>query len=100
MITRSLRRRRLVRCAITLLLSCTASLSFAPVAVAQRVQPLFELFATYGRPALAGSVADAYAASGGVRAGGGVGAAVGRPSTMLMVDSTPFFCSVNYQPSS
>ncbi len=44
---------------------------------AQRVEPLFELFATYGRPALAPSVADAYAPSGGVRAGGGVGAAVG-----------------------
>jgi hypothetical protein len=46
-------------------------------AEAQRVKPLFELFATYGRPALAPSVADAYAPSGGVRAGGGVGAAVG-----------------------
>jgi len=77
MITRSMRRRRLVRCAITLLVSSTGSLSLAQVAVAQRVQPLFELFATYGRPPLAGSVADAYAPSGGVRAGGGVGAAVG-----------------------
>jgi len=44
---------------------------------AQRVKPLFEIFATYGRPALAASVADAYAPSGGIRAGGGVGAAVG-----------------------
>jgi len=46
-------------------------------AEAQRVKPLFEIFATYGRPALAASVADAYAPSGGIRAGGGVGAAVG-----------------------
>jgi hypothetical protein len=58
-------------------LACVAAFVYAPSAVAQRVQPLFELFATYGRPALAPSVADAYALSGGVRAGGGVGAAVG-----------------------
>jgi hypothetical protein len=44
---------------------------------AQRVQPLFELFATVGRPALAASVADAYAPAGGVGVGGGIGAAVG-----------------------
>lgn len=58
-------------------LACIVALVYAPAAAAQRVQPLFELFATYGRPALAPSVADAYAAGGGVRAGGGVGAAVG-----------------------
>ena len=77
MITRFMRRRQLLRCAIAPLLGCVGSLSLAPVASGQRVQPLFELFATYGRPALAASVADAYAPSGGVRAGGGVGAAVG-----------------------
>ena len=58
-------------------LTCIVALAQAPSAGAQRVQPLFELVATYGRPALAPSVADAYAAGGGVRAGGGVGAAVG-----------------------
>ena len=44
---------------------------------AQRIQPLFELFATVGRPALAASVADAYAPAGGVGVGGSIGAAVG-----------------------
>lgn len=46
-------------------------------AQSRRIQPLFEIFATYSRPPLPGAVADAYAASGGVRAGAGVGAAVG-----------------------
>ncbi len=49
----------------------------APAAAAQSVKPLFELFGTFGRPALAPSVAEAYAPAGGVQAGGGVGAAVG-----------------------
>jgi len=59
------------------LVACAACLTLAPNAVAQQVQPLFELFATYGRPALPSSVASAYAPAGGIRAGGGVGAAVG-----------------------
>jgi hypothetical protein len=46
-------------------------------AQARKIEPLFEIFATYSRPPLPGAVADAYAASGGVRAGAGVGAAVG-----------------------
>ena len=61
---------------ITALVFAVSAL-LAPSASAQRVKPLFELFATYGRPALAPAVADVYALAGGVRAGGGVGAAVG-----------------------
>lgn len=46
----------------------------APAVSAQGVKPLFELFGTFGRPALAPSVAEVYAPAGGVQAGGGVGA--------------------------
>jgi hypothetical protein len=53
------------------------SVLLAPAVSGQSVRPLFELFGTFGRPALAPSVAEAYAPSGGVQAGGGVGAAVG-----------------------
>ena len=69
--------RRLLLGCVTPLLACSASVSLPSMLSAQSVQPLFELFATYGRPALAPSVADAYARAGGVSAGGGVGAAVG-----------------------
>jgi hypothetical protein len=43
----------------------------------RKVAPLFEIFATYSRPPLASAVADAYSLSGGLKAGAGVGAAVG-----------------------
>ncbi len=46
-------------------------------AQSRKIEPLFEIFATYSRPPLAAAVADAYAPGGGVRAGAGVGAAVG-----------------------
>ncbi len=46
-------------------------------AQSRRIEPLFEIFATFSRPPLASAVADAYAPSGGIQAGAGVGAAAG-----------------------
>jgi hypothetical protein len=42
-----------------------------------RVSPLFEVFGTYSKPPLASAVREAYAAGGSLRAGGGLGIAVG-----------------------
>ena len=56
------------------------SVIFLPLtlrAQSRTVEPLFEIFATYSRPPVPAAVADAYALSGGLRAGAGVGAAVG-----------------------
>ncbi len=46
-------------------------------AQSRKIEPLFEIFATYSRPPVPSAVADAYALSGGLQAGAGVGAAVG-----------------------
>ena len=54
-----------------------AAAPFALQAQSRKIEPLFEIFATFSRPPLAGAVADAYAPSGGVQAGAGVGAAAG-----------------------
>ena len=62
---------------MVVLVSSTAAPSVAAAQQGSPVKPLFEMFATYGRPPVPTAVAEAYAPAGGIRAGGGVGGAVG-----------------------